>query len=1200
MINLADKLTAKTVEGILADSNEIKYTKEMGDTSKAETVAKELSNITDSMSGLSNSVTALSQEFETTQSDIEQLLNKAEQYTDRFVDNPIANSENSGLMSADDKTKLDSYPSQFVLDLGLVNSQRVGEQMAARSEVAGNRNISFIRFQVKGADKLKTSLIMQWPNGINETAQIMCVDKAQWRRNVTGATGVKGATTNAYNWERIAPQRIVYNASNRKIRLEDYERVLVSDVELPIATPTQHGLLSAADKTKLENYPETPLNISTATDDSPGLMSEVAYKDLYDTKTLAAGNQTKITDLEAKINELGNFDTQHQLLARAAEFDIVSNNSIVFIHGTYKQAEGIYHGVFILQQVEMNNNGGGTSMQYIYIEKRQYTRYISFSPTEVTEVQQVQNHGVRNLSLSGRNLQMTDVWGYNVGIGVTFPDNGNIYEGTPSMSSVPVVLAKTFGGTVATTLSAATSTRAGMMSAADKTKLDKTKPVEEVTWTEQSHMNAYTECGEFHIKGERTNANDGLPILNAASGHTIDATLTVLDSSLSGGTGAKTDACVTQVLRMSNRTGGDGHIYVRTGQGVDKEQLDWGTWEKLMGMFEKNGIDTLEDLDGYTTNGMYSGLYAADAATHGGVQFSPGDTFLIVTVNGYAVGLLGNNQLNPQITQLLYKLPAKTLESEQNAEIYLRTGSYNKTDKVWVWGNFIKMSTNADLSSQVATLMGKINQNAANITSVTEAASEAKADAARAQGIANSAQEKNIKQDERLMHIEENLAHLGIAGRYWNEDNATSTAENYYGSLQALRDLPKRLGLGRYLVTDDRKKKKLDPKDSTKYLDGSPAKLDGSEGQCMWCWNGFYANIWHEGSRLIKAVTFDKPVGGETSVWIPAGGISWLGAGVMDRGEAPYTDKTNWKLCSVINNSEQYRGGGGAALNPSSYAKAPGADSPQITMLGMPATKISATNFGNYARKRGEGWEANWFVARFVVEFLFEIIMGTENSQEAFNSNKDANGLYQGGFGAGVTYMPDWNGYNGTYPVIPTNVGLEAGDGVCLVPFSLPQTEGIEGEAYKKFNVPVFFGLVHAGFGHIWSWTRGIIMDAGEEKSLVYVTPSMYADYAPNTVADKIMVAECPRVDGYIKRKSYQGLCCMPTEVGGSATIRFADYFYTNAKTSKGLRVRAAGGSMGDGANAGASYTLANNDAANVITYCSAPLCYFEEDPVIP
>ena len=403
-----------------------------------------------------------------------------------------------------------------------------------------------------------------------------------------------------------------------------------------------------------------------------------------------------------------------------------------------------------------------------------------------------------------------------------------------------------------------------------------------------------------------------------------------------------------------------------------------------------------------------------------------------------------------------------------------------------------------------------------------------------------------------------------------------------------MRDLPKRLGLGRYLVTDDRKKKKLDPKDSTKYLDGSPAKLDGSEGQCMWCWNGFYANIWHEGSRLIKAVTFDKPVGGETSVWIPAGGISWLGAGVIDR--------TNQKLCSLISDAEQYRGGSGAALNPASYAKAPGADSPQITMLGMPATNISATNFGNSARKRGEGWEANWFVARFVVEFLFEVIMGTENSQAAFNANKDADGLYQGGFGTGVADMPDWNGYNGSYPVIPTSVGLEAGDSVCLVEYTLPDASG---GTYKTFNVPVFFGLVHAGFGNLLQFTRGLIIDAGD-KSLVYVTPSMYADYGYNTVADKILVAECPQKDGFIKRKSYQGLCCMPTEVGGTAATRFGDYFGTNAAVSKGLRVRAAGGGADIGATAGASYTNAFPSAFNANTHYSAPLCYFAEDPVIP
>ena len=109
----------------------------------------------------------------------------------------------------------------------------------------------------------------------------------------------------------------------------------------------------------------------------------------------------------------------------------------------------------------------------------------------------------------------------------------------------------------------------------------------------------------------------------------------------------------------------------------------------------------------------------------------------------------------------------------------------------------------------------------------------------------------------------------------------------------------------------------------------------------------------------------------------------------------------------------------------------------------------------------------------------------------------------------------------------------------------------------------------------------------------------MFAAFDPSTVNDKIKVAECPQTEGYIKRISYQGLCCMPTEVGGSPTTYYCDYFYTNANTSKGLRVRAAGGSAYYGANAGASCT--NTLYAATITYTnySSPLCYFEEDPII-
>ena len=426
-----------------------------------------------------------------------------------------------------------------------------------------------------------------------------------------------------------------------------------------------------------------------------------------------------------------------------------------------------------------------------------------------------------------------------------------------------------------------------------------------------------------------------------------------------------------------------------------------------------------------------------------------------------------------------------------------------------------------------------------------------------------------------------------IAGRYWNEDNSTPTAAGYYGSLQALRDLPKKLGLGRYLVTDDRVRRKLDPVDSTRFEDGSPAALDGSMGQCMWCWNAHYFTTWKEGNNTVMAVTF-APISGKNSVYVPAGGISWMDAGVVDR--------TNLMLCSVISEDEQYRGGNGSALNAETYANAL-ADSPQLTMLGMPASSISTTNFGAYARKRGEGWEANWFVARAVVEYLFEIIMGTRNSQATFNAELDENGLYQGGFGSGVTGMPDWGTYNNYFPIIPTSVGLEMGDGVGLVEYDVPAADGT---AHYAAKVPVFFGLVNAGFGHLWRWVRGLILsqEAGV-KSEVYVAPSLYAGYDPTTVDGMLKVAECPQTEGSIKKKSYNGLCCMPTAVGGSAATYFADYFYTNGASATGLRVRAAGGYSNYGTIAGASCTYANYTATNANANYSSPLCFFEEDPTI-
>ena len=71
----------------------------------------------------------------------------------------------------------------------------------------------------------------------------------------------------------------------------------------------------------------------------------------------------------------------------------------------------------------------------------------------------------------------------------------------------------------------------------------------------------------------------------------------------------------------------------------------------------------------------------------------------------------------------------------------------------------------------------------------------------------------------------------------------------------------------------------------------------------------------------------------------------------------------------------------------------------------------------------------------------------------------------------------------------------------------------------------------------------------------------------------------------------------MPTEVGGSPTNNYPDYFYTDAKTSKGLRVRAAGGNANIGTYAGAFYTNSYYSATDAFAYYSSPLYFARYKP---
>lgn len=150
-----------------------------------------------------------------------------------------------------------------------------------------------------------------------------------------------------------------------------------------------------------------------------------------------------------------------------------------------------------------------------------------------------------------------------------------------------------------------------------------------VTWDASSCVDTFIAAGIYNIRGERLNVKDGLPIANSNPGHTINARLVVIDSSISG-TGDTDDKCITQILTLSNRTGGDGDVYIRTGRAHSTNVLaggsGWEPWGKLQQNIEVGQVTSLNSFIG---NGIYSGVY-----TNGSSFF---ETFVMVVINNYAV-----------------------------------------------------------------------------------------------------------------------------------------------------------------------------------------------------------------------------------------------------------------------------------------------------------------------------------------------------------------------------------------------------------------------------------------------------------------------------------------------------------------------------------------------------------------------------------
>jgi hypothetical protein len=268
-------------------------------------------------------------------------------------------------------------------------------------------------------------------------------------------------------------------------------------------------------------------------------------------------------------------------------------------------------------------------------------------------------------------------------------------------------------------------------------------------------------------------------------------------------------------------------------------------------------------------------------------------------------------------------------------------------------------------------------------------------------------------------------------------------------------------------------------------------------------------------------------------------------------------------------------------------------DNTYRSLLGRPVTNLTRDQFRQAARKRGSGWEMYTYNAHKILFWLFAVEYATLDSQKPFNAQKDANGFAQGGLGAGPTQMTDWTNFNNANPLIPCGYTNEFGNGSGEKAYVVKNASGgthatLMANRYRGIENP---------FGHIWKYTDGANIqvttgDAG--LSILWTTddPSNFSDTSYTGYDKKGNIC---RTNGYAKKMLLgEDGDIVATEVGGSSSTYWCDYYYTNTSANR-MQVVLVGGNAGDGSYAGLAYVSTNAAPSAALRYFGSRLCFFPE-----
>lgn len=288
-------------------------------------------------------------------------------------------------------------------------------------------------------------------------------------------------------------------------------------------------------------------------------------------------------------------------------------------------------------------------------------------------------------------------------------------------------------------------------------------------------------------------------------------------------------------------------------------------------------------------------------------------------------------------------------------------------------------------------------------------------------------------------------------------------------------------------------------------------------------------------------------------------------------------------MSSTTSLSEDFRGGDNTADWDGTYR----------SLLGRPVTNLTRDQFRQAARKRGSGWEMYTYNAHKILFWLFAVEYATLDSQKPFNAQKDANGFAQGGLGPGPTQMTDWTNFNNANPLIPCGYTNEFGNGSGEKAYVVKNASGgthatLMANRYRGIENP---------FGHIWKCTDGanIQVTTGDSGlSILWTTddPSNFSDTSYTGYDKKGNIC---RTNGYAKKMLLgEDGDIVPTEVGGSSSTYWCDYYYTHTSANR-MQVVLVGGNADDGSAAGLASVDANFAPSVAYRYLGSRLCFFPE-----